>query len=69
MTLTYTPQDAEVATEFISASNSLAFGMAREAVNDISRLLHYVGHCILELWLDTSYSTAIYLQELKENWL
>jgi pyruvate/oxaloacetate carboxyltransferase len=68
MRTTYTSNPVEITNDFAPASQSLASGIAKEAMMDISRLLRYLGQCLLEVWLDATYNTAIYLQELKEGW-
>lgn len=51
--------------QFVPASESLATGIIRAAYEDVCSILKHTGSLVLEIWLESVYSTSLLIQRLR----
>ena len=56
----------KVAQQFMPASHSLATGMLSAVFEDLYRILRTMGNLLLEIWLETVYSTSLLIQRHRD---
>lgn len=55
----------QVDHHFMPASNSLLVGIMNAAYEDLSLMMKALGNVLLEIWLETVYSTATLIQRFR----
>lgn len=57
--------DPSISHQFVPASELLATGIIQAACEDSFVMLKSLGNLLLEIWLETVYSTSLLIQRLR----